>query len=77
MGDSDTSFTESLGRSDPIAPSLRRIRMESSGYRIVDLHRVRPLGNLLIPLWGVKPKTYARLGYKVCCIAMGHRLPVN
>jgi len=43
MGDSDTSFTESLGRSDPIAPSLRRIRMESSGYQIVDLHRVRPL----------------------------------
>jgi len=48
MGDSDTSFTESLGRSDPIAPSLRRTRMESSGYRIVDLHRVRPLGNLFI-----------------------------
>ena len=30
MGDSDTSFTESEGRSDPSAPSLRRTRMEPS-----------------------------------------------
>ena len=49
MGDSATSFTESEGRSDPSAPSLRRTRMESSGKRIVDLNRVRPLGNLFTP----------------------------
>ena len=31
MGDSDTTFTESEGRSDSSAPSLRRTGMEPSG----------------------------------------------